>query len=1144
MYQYPSLFVPLLVSRRIAGGGEDQLLRGAHLSIRDPFYAEIEHVLETVHLDTDLFERLAAELVESKGYSTNLAVGGADNGYDFEILDTSLEPGPGVATTSNRVTANLKRNLDRNKANCPQAAKKTFIVTSSVLTSKKRDNLKKAAAERGYKYLGAADLHEVARYIYANPQWAQKLLGLTGQPSTLSVVPRTSRPLVDIPLIGRESADKRLRNIDRDTLLVGSPGCGKTALLARIVADGLGSFMVSTDMTAVANAIRQQKPQVIIIDDLKDVAAATRDLVQLRVEMGADFKIVVTDWEANPELQQALGLTDADVVTLGQLTRDEIVSVVRSVGVGGPNQLVREVVDQTEGIPGLAVTLTQVALAGDYRDLFDGNCIGTLVGSTVNRLLGNPREGDRAVLALGSIALAGDAGLTLEEIADFVGVPKNELQGLLMRLTSGGVIRSVSRRVTLRPRPLRRYMIRKAFFGAGAADYAPLLSIVPNPGQTATELVLATRAGAVVPGLLGIVVSSGDTKAARYFVSSGERQAREFVEAAPVFAIHVAREALHTAPDAVIPILLALAVGDSRELHNTPEQPLRLIKDWANSGMPGSGKAVARKRIVVTSALRWAANGNDFDTACRACSEVLCTVFEGSETDPGAGMTFHLMNGMLTDEEVEQLSSIWGEIRDAIEGAGDAPWPSLLSMCWDLVHPHVFSDHPSEAFEASRRLGELVIRDVGSLAAAHSGVLERLNAMRMHLGHGEFYPIPEDYAVLLGERDSGDWRRDEEGRTKRTKQLAATWSAGDPDRFASRLKWLHSEAAVAGMVGYDGSPFLCRLLAQKVDHPGRWMSALTAAGLSPACLLPFLERAVQDEESGWESVILPILNDQELESAPVDVALRAPRLSDAMWSALSPKLPRHHQLIHTLCLRGQVPLATLRQLLHDDSTEVTHATAVGMWTGETHGAIPDELRQEWEDAVVGIDDDEYWLEEMLASSPAMAARWLMARIENNDWRALRNRKNVRSACRGLDDMQRLDMLLRLPDRFHRRGVVASLIGDSDELYRQLLRDQTLGDHWKDPLQIGADETWRKHAGIALEEGRTPQEIAAASMLRSGIWGGPYSAHLQGQIEEFAVWLDDPNTGIREIAGHAIEWLSESRERALVDERREAIEGLG
>ena len=1116
------------------------------MSIRDPFYVQIIEALGTVRLDTDSFERLAAELVQSKGFPTNLAVGGADNGYDFEILDTTSEPGPGVVTTSDRVTGNLKRNLGRNKSNCPLAARKTYVVTSSVLTSRKRDNLKKAAREAGYLYLGASDRFEVAHYLYANPHWAQDLLGLAGQPSALSVVPRSSRPLVDIPLVGRAAAESRLREVEGDALVLGSPGSGKTALLARLVAEGSGSFMVTSDMVAVANAIRQQEPRTVIIDDLENIVAAARDLARLRHEIGATFNIVVTDWEVNPELQQALALTDANTITLDRLSRDEMVGVVESVGVVGPTQLVREIVDQAGGVPGLAVTLTQTVLAGEFKDLFDANRLGMLMESTVNRLLGNPREGDRAVLALGAVALAGDAGLTIEEIADYVDVSKAELQSLLRRLSSGGIIRSDRRRVTLRPRPLRRYMIRKAFFSVGAPDYAPLLTLMTDLSEAAKELVLAARAGAAVPNLLAVVLSSGSMVAARYYAGSGGHQARELLGAAPELAIHVGTEALYTAPETVIPLLLELAVGDQRELHSTPDQPLRLIKDWANSAVPGQ-EAVARKRTVVRSALAWAANGGDFDTACRACSEVLRTVFESHETDPGAGMTVHMVRGMLTDEEIAPLGPIWDEMRAAIEEAGEACWPSLLSACWDLIHPHVFGEHSTEAFAESRRFGEAVITDLGNLAAARPGVLDRLNTMHRQLGHDDFLAVPEDYAALFGEHEHTDWRREEEEEEERVQlitEIAEKWAVGAPAQFASRLNWLRREAGVAGKGGYDRSPLLCHLVAERVNDPGGWLTVLAAARVPAACLLAFLERAVQGEVRDWEAVVLPILNDPASEPAAVDVALRAAHVTDAMWSVLGPKLVRYHQHIATLCLRKQVPLATLKRLLHHDSPEVTHATAVGMWTGETHGAIPDELRQEWEDAVVGIDDDEYWLEEILASNPAMAARWLKARIENDDWRALRNRKNVQVAAAGLDGAQRLDMLRSLPTHFHREGVTTALIGDSDDLYRQVLRDQSSSTQWGDPLQRRADEAWRRYAVAALEEGRSPQEVAGASMLRFGSWSGPESAYLEGQIDEFAPWLEDSEDGIREVARLVTERIAVRRQEALAEEREEAIEGLG
>jgi len=687
-------------------------------------------------------------------------------------------------------------------------------------------------------------------------------------------------------------------------------------------------------------------------------------------------------------------------------------------------------------------------------------------------------------------------------------------------------------------------MIRKAFFSTVAADYTRLLGVVPDLGETAKELVLASRAGAAVPDLLELVIKSASMEAARYYAGSGARQARELLEAAPALTIHVAREALHTAPETVIPMLLKLGVDDKRELHSTPDHPIRMIKDWGNGGVPGRGEAIARKSIVIKCSLKWAAGGGDFRTACRACAEVLRTVFEGSETDPGAGMTLHLVRGMLTDQEIAELSVLWGEIRAALEVAGEVPWPALLSACWDLIHPHVFGQHPAEPYEKSRRLGESVIKDVGDLASAHPGVLDRLNTLRSQLGHNELYAVPEDYSALFGEHKHSEWIREEQKRVKLIKELAEKWGQCDPAAFASRLGWLQSEARIAGGVGYDRSSVLCENIAERVDDPAHWVVVLVEVGVPPVCLLPFLDRAIQSKPGDWDAIAVPILNNPALEPAAVDVALRAPHVTDRMWSVLSPKLARYRQLVDVLCMRRQVPVATLRRLLRHDSSEVAHAAAVGMWNGKTRGAIPDELKPEWENAVVRINDEEYWLEEILASSSSMAIRWLEARLENKDWSALSNEKNVGAAAAGLSDDQRLDMLRKLPTPSYLEEATTALIGEPDNVYRQVLRDQKLSDHWEDPLRRGADNTWRRYAGIALEEGRTPREVAAVSMLRSDSWSGPHSEHLQGQINEFAVWLEDPNQGVREVARVSIEWLTASRKRALAEEHREAIEGLG
>ena len=160
---------------------------------------------------------------------------------------------------------------------------------------------------------------------------------------------------MDIPLVGRDDVDHLLRNSKHDRMLVGSPGSGKTALLARLAAEGLGAFLVHNDPAALANAIRQQRPQYVFVDDMHEPIEDVRLLAHLREEIGGEYRIIVTGWGIDRALFDSLGLTESDVVTLEQLTRNEIVSVIESLGIMGPRDLVRELVNQVEGNPGLAV---------------------------------------------------------------------------------------------------------------------------------------------------------------------------------------------------------------------------------------------------------------------------------------------------------------------------------------------------------------------------------------------------------------------------------------------------------------------------------------------------------------------------------------------------------------------------------------------------------------------------------------------------------------------------------------------------------------------------------------------------------------------------------------------------------------------
>jgi hypothetical protein len=1111
------------------------------MAARDAYYTAIEQSLELGGLDAELFERLAAELVESKGYPTQLVVGGADNGYDFELSDADREPGPGVVTTGAQVLGNLRRNLGRHRERCPRAARKTFVVTSRRLTPQKRRNLMKCAEEKGYVLLGVADQAEVARYIYAHPRWAKDLLHLSGRPSAISLVPRTSRPLVELPLVGRDDALNRLRNGTRDTLLVGRPGSGKTSVLAQLARDELGAFLVDSDPQALAEAIRAQRPAAVFIDDVPSPVDAARDLSRLRTDLAAPFRLVVTAWERDAGIMQSLSLQGDDVVELDRLTRDQMVDVVGAVGVFGPVQLVREILDQAEGVPGLAVELAQAALNGDREKLLHGDLLGSLMIVSVERLTGRGAEGHEALHLLAAAALAGDDGLNAVELANAVGASVSHVASVLRTLEPGGLVLPRGDRVAVRPRPLRRYLIRAAFFSTAPLDYHVVLSLVPHLGHAARELVLAQAAGATVPDLLELVLGSRDVTAARHYAALGRYEAAKLLDAAPQLAVPVAREALRMAPEAALPLLLTAAIGDDRELHSSPDHPLRLLRDWILDGRPGTRDALMRRDVAVRGARVWASNGGDTNVAVRACCEALSLAYESQELDPGAGIKLTLTRGTLTPDEIGRLDPLWAEVLLLLKAAGDLPWPALLSMCHQVAYPVLGSGGSPELTSASHALASSIVRDLGELGRSHPAILDRLNTLKASIGECDRFSVPEDYLVLFGDIDREDFRSDLARRSEELGDLARSWSK-EPETAVQRLVFLQSEAAIAGSSHIDNSAALCRRLAETVREPRRWLSALTSSNVGGGCVDPFLERVVLEEGDAWEVLVRPLL-DTGAEPAALSAVLRAADVSDELWKAVCQRLCHREGFIETLCLRDEVPEANLSRLLCHECENVRAATAVGMWEGVEHGKIPERLRVAWQSAVVATVSQDYWLREMLPTDSQMAEAWLAQRIQRDDWRAFFEEANVDAAVSVLDSSQRLGLLRRLGDERYDAKLVQSLVGESLEVYSAVLADSNLRRHCDDPLRRTADVTWSAFTKAALQHGVTAEQVAAYSTFRWGVHWGPESAYIESMIGEYEMWLDDTDTGLQRVAQCATQILSQRRSQALEDERQRGIEGL-
>ena len=229
-------------------------------------------------LDPYLFEACAVELLRSDWPVVPIP-GGSDAGMDGAVADSAGHPFPLVTTTSADVIGNLTRNLESYLQSGGER-RKVIVATSEALSPKQRRNLRDRANELGFTLIQIYSQSGIANLLYHSPEWSQDLLGVSGDPAPLSAVPKGSRPLLDQPLVGREEDLGWLQNQEGDRLLVGQPGSGKSFLLYQLTDVG-ALFAATRDRGNLANGIREQSPEAVMVDDASTETGLLKELLDL-----------------------------------------------------------------------------------------------------------------------------------------------------------------------------------------------------------------------------------------------------------------------------------------------------------------------------------------------------------------------------------------------------------------------------------------------------------------------------------------------------------------------------------------------------------------------------------------------------------------------------------------------------------------------------------------------------------------------------------------------------------------------------------------------------------------------------------------------------------------------------------------------
>ncbi len=690
--------------------------------LRDPFFLKIVEGLKA-RLDPELFERCAVDLLREIYPGLVPIRGGSDAGMDGAIPDGEGVALPLVCTTSKNVIGNLTRNL-KSYLDAGNSRRKVVVATSQELGERKRRNLEKAAAKLGFVLTQIHDQAAIAELLYQNPSWCLELLNLPSDPPALSTLPMPGRLTAGLSLVGRDGDLGWLRQSSGDCLLIGQPGCGKTFLLEVFAKEGQALFVSSTDLGRIAAGVRSQKPDVLIVDDAHLQLDLVMQLRHLRSETRANFKIFCSGWPGQKDdLMRAVGVLEDSIHELTLLSRDNIVRIINECGIEGPTGLIHELVNQSDGRPGLAVTLCHVCLKGGIRDIALGDVLCRDVRSSFGVLVG---PGATEILA--AFALGGHAGMSMSGVGDFLRLSLVDVRSKVTRLAAGGVLTEAEHScLSVRPKALRHALVRDVFFqGAVSLPLERLIARAPDRRELALTIIGARGRGGRVPFdmLTDLVLKAGSDAVWQEFAWLGASEANWIIDNHPQKLSSIARAALHTTPQRVIPLLIAKAVGDERELHPNPEHPLRLIDDWSKSAVPGSSQPVVRRRILLEAIEQWLQHRNDTRLALRAMKSVLTPAYHSSELSPGSTLSVTSNLGFFTLKELEEIRGFWPRVLRVLRALVAENWVPIQEAIEEWAYPLTMDANLDEGFqETMRGYAADMVKDLTEVGHNRAGVL-------------------------------------------------------------------------------------------------------------------------------------------------------------------------------------------------------------------------------------------------------------------------------------------------------------------------------------------------------------------------------------------------------------------------------------
>ena len=314
---------------------------------------------------------------------------------------------------------------------------------------------------------------------------------------------------------------------------------------------------------------------------------------------------------------------------------------MRDNGIANNYLLVRTIERQSDGLPGRALTLSDLALQQESRrNINTAEALFDDIVSFFDRV-----DDPNMKYVLACFALGGDIGMSREAVRAFLEIRRPEFADSISNLSGTGTIMDATDNrdfISVRPSALRPALIREVIFGSSAGfdmqAVSMLLENAPSRSHTARELIKAKELGAEIPRhLLETYIAElpNDHSIWSDYTFSQEADVKNAI--------------MNTMSD---------ALGEDFELKQNWEDNLKSLLRWIKAEYKSVEQALARRTLCSYCAREWILDGNDSTVGYKALLFAMTPTVEAFEHENNKSSKW--IHGCLTEQAFASSQTLLG----------------------------------------------------------------------------------------------------------------------------------------------------------------------------------------------------------------------------------------------------------------------------------------------------------------------------------------------------------------------------------------------------------------------------------------------------------------------------------------------------